>query len=267
MGARGRLDRSNPQRRRANRLRHRQLRRRRGHRRAGRHARRRLDQHAGQQRHHQLLLRLHHKRRRRLRRGSRHHRPAKPQPATQASTPTWNVDVDGTTGNDDPWDFGTSGEYPALKFGGADPDLQRAGGDYDLDNDGLIEIATLAQLDAVRHDLDGNGDPASGGATAYNAAFPIRIKTAATRMGCPSGTCTGYELAAHLDFDTDGDGATYTGSGASAASDSGDAYHNGGNGWQQIAVWPNFYTATFKGNGFIISNLFIKRTGLRATSG
>ena len=173
----------------------------------------------------------------------------------------WNVDVDGTTGNDDPWDFGTSGEYPALKYGGADPDLQRAGGDYDLDNDGLIEIATLAQLDAVRHDLDGNGDPASAGASAYNAAFPIRIKTAATRMGCPSGTCTGYELAAHLDFDTDGDGATYTGSGASAASDPGDAYHNNGNGWQQIAVWPNFYTATFKGNGFIISNLFIKRTG------
>ena len=172
----------------------------------------------------------------------------------------WNVDVDGTTGNDDPWDFGTSGEYPALKYGGADPDLQRAGGDYDLDNDGLIEIATLAQLDAVRHDLDGNGDPASAGASAYNAAFPIRIKTAATRMGCPSGTCTGYELAAHLDFDTDGDGATYTGTGNDAASDGGDAYHNGGNGWQQIAVWPNFYTATFKGNGFIISNLFIRRT-------
>ena len=172
----------------------------------------------------------------------------------------WNVDVDGTTGGDDPWDFGTSSEYPALKYGGADPDLQRAGGDYDLDNDGLIEIATLAQLSAVRHDLDGNGDPASGGASAYNAAFPIRIKTAATRMGCPSGACTGYELAAHLDFDTDGDGRTYTGSGASAAGDDGDAYYNGGDGWLQIAVWPNTYDATFKGNGFIISNLFIKRT-------
>ena len=128
----------------------------------------------------------------------------------------WNVDVDGTTGNDDPWDFGTASQYPVLKFGGMDPDLLRAAGDYDLDNDGLIEITTLAQLDAVRHDVDGNGDPTAGaGATAYNAAFPIRIKTAATRMGCPAGTCSGYELAAHLDFDTDGDGATYTGTGTS----------------------------------------------------
>ena len=171
----------------------------------------------------------------------------------------WNVDVDGTTGGDDPWDFGGAGDYPALKYGGMDPIQQR--GDYDRDDDGLIDITTLAQLNAVRHDLDGNGDVSTGAPmTAYNAAFINRDSTAGARMGCPSGTCTGYELAAHLDFDTDGDGATYTGSGASAASDPGDAYHNNGYGWQQISVWPNFYTATFKGNGFIISNLFIKRT-------
>ena len=174
----------------------------------------------------------------------------------------WNVNVDGTTGNDDPWDFGTASQYPVLKFGGMDPDLQRAGGDYDLDNDGLIEITTLAQLDAVRHDVDGNGDPTAGaGATAYNAAFPIRIKTAATRMGCPAGTCSGYELAAHLDFDTDGDGATYTGTGTSATGDSGDAaYYNGGAGWEPIGTAASQFSATFKGNGYVISNLFIKRT-------
>ena len=173
----------------------------------------------------------------------------------------WNVDVDGTTGNDDPWDFGTASQYPVLKFGGMDPDLQRAGGDYDLDNDGLIEITALAQLNAVRHDVDGNGDPTAGaGATAYNAAFPIRIKTAATRMGCPSGTCSGYELAAHLDFDTDGDGATYTGTGTNAMGDSGDAYDNGGDGWAPIGTAASQFSATFKGNGYIISNLFIKRT-------
>ena len=174
----------------------------------------------------------------------------------------WNVNVDGTTGNDDPWDFGTASQYPVLKFGGMDPDLQRAGGDYDLDNDGLIEITTLAQLDAVRHDVDGNGDPTAGaGATAYNAAFPIRIKTAATRMGCPSGTCSGYELAAHLDFDTDGDGSTYDGTGTSATGDSGDAaYYNGGAGWEPIGTATSQFSATFKGNGYIISNLFIKRT-------
>ena len=56
--------------------------------------------------------------------------------------------------------------------------------DYDTDDDGLIEIRTPAQLDAVRHDLDGDGDPA--GASAYARAFP----GADVGMGCGSG-CTG----------------------------------------------------------------------------
>ena len=30
----------------------------------------------------------------------------------------WNVNVDGQTGNDDPWDFGEAMQYPMLKFGG-----------------------------------------------------------------------------------------------------------------------------------------------------
>ena len=102
--------------------------------------------------------------------------------------------------------------------------------DYDDDDDGLIDVRTLAQLNAIRHDLDGNGAPASGGATAYGTAFPNRVTSAGGRMGCPSGNCAGYELRADLDFDTDGDGSTYTGSGASATSDSGDAYHNSGAG-------------------------------------
>ena len=33
----------------------------------------------------------------------------------RASTPTWNVDIDGAAGTDDPWDFGTASEYPVLK--------------------------------------------------------------------------------------------------------------------------------------------------------
>ena len=79
--------------------------------------------------------------------------------------------------------------------------------DYDEDNDGLIDITTLAQLNAVRHDLFGDGDPtSSSGAAAYNAAFPDRNASSGGRMGCPSGTCTGYELMNSLDFDTDGDG-------------------------------------------------------------
>ena len=63
--------------------------------------------------------------------------------------------------------------------------------DYDDDDDGLIDVRTLAQLNAIRHDLDGNGDPASGGATAYGTAFPNRVTSAGGRMGCPSGNCAG----------------------------------------------------------------------------
>ncbi len=42
----------------------------------------------------------------------------------------WNIDVDGSTmtgvnGNDDPWDFGTSGQYPALQYGGFSVERQR----------------------------------------------------------------------------------------------------------------------------------------------
>ena len=67
--------------------------------------------------------------------------------------------MDGVTGDDDPWDFGTGNQYPALKYGGFNIAVQGRPGrpaDYD-DNDGLIDIRNLAQLDAVRYDLDGDG--------------------------------------------------------------------------------------------------------------
>ena len=83
-------------------------------------------------------------------------------------------------------------------------------GDYDADNDGLIEIANLAQLNAVRWDLDGNGVvDDSANATSYAAAFANAednmgcnesVVTIASGPGNPA--CSGYELAANLDFDT-----------------------------------------------------------------
>ena len=151
---------------------------------------------------------------------------------------TWNANIDGVAGNDDPWDFGTTSDYPTLKYGKLT--------DYDADNDGYIDIANLAQLDAVRHDLNGNGDSTNN---AYIAAFPNRITFTTKRMGCPSTGCAGYELVADLDFDSDGDGDV-------DASDHGGAYHNSGSGWNPIAT----YTSAFKGNGHTINNLYINRT-------
>ena len=109
--------------------------------------------------------------------------------------------------------------------------------DYDDDNDNLIDIRTLAQLNAIRYDLDGNGTVSSSDAANYTAAFTNR----ATGMGCAA-TCTGYELRQNLNFDTDGDEDV-------DSSDTG-SYPN----WSPIG---GTYTATFEGNGFTISHLTI----------
>ena len=58
--------------------------------------------------------------------------------------------------------------------------------DYDADADGLIEITTLAQLNAVRWDLDGNGQVTGSNQTAYRSAFPNAVGyTGATALGLP----------------------------------------------------------------------------------
>ena len=172
-----------------------------------------------------------------------------------------------TTTGANPWSF-RAGHYPALNYGGLDAgeqfDAQRI--DYDCDNDGLIEINNLADLDAVRHDLDGNGAvDADTNATAYAGAYPIP----AAGMGCPLAdhddntataavpVCTGYELGANSDsevtfnFDTDGDGGP----------DAGDTYWNGGLGWLPIGTAAAPYAATFSSNGHTLSNLHISRGG------
>ena len=116
--------------------------------------------------------------------------------------------------------------------------------DYDADNDGLIEVRTLAQLDAVRYDLDGDGLVDGATWMPYYAAFAM----GALGMGCPNG-CTGYELEADLDFDTDGDGEV----------DSDDNYWNNGDGWEPIGSEDAPYAATLNGNGRTVANLLINR--------
>ena len=120
------------------------------------------------------------------------------------------------------------------------------GGDYDYDNDGLIEVRTLAQLDAIRLDRSGNSRVDIDDLPAYLAAFPGALDD----MGCPADGCNGYELAASLDFDTNGNGE----------SDEGDAYWNNGAGWGEPIV-PSYYGTFFgfEGNGYTIANLYINR--------
>ena len=172
----------------------------------------------------------------------------------------WNLNLDSTAGGDDPWDFGTASQYPALKADFNDDGVKSAVDgdfgrqprsapvvtvDYDTDNDGLIEVDSLDKLNAIRWDLNGDGASTNAG---YATAFP----NPAASMGCASNTCTGYELTADLDFDQSNDNAITS---ADAA------WWNGGAGWAPIGTWGSPFNATFDGGGHAISHLYIRRSG------
>ena len=175
----------------------------------------------------------------------------------------WNLNLDGVTGGDNPWYFRGDNQYPILAYGamGEFPLW-----DYDTDNDRLLEVNNLAQLNALRWDLNTDGvvDAAADQAN-YTAAFPGAIAGLGCAQGATAAACNGYELVADLDFDTDGDGDV-------DAADSGGLYWNGGRGWHTItgvATVDNYigvFTGTFQGNGKNIANLYINRTPSNFTS-
>ncbi|MBE8182136.1 MAG: hypothetical protein HAW61_01275, partial [Candidatus Portiera sp.] len=130
--------------------------------------------------------------------------------------------------------------------------------DVDDDGDGLIEIYTAQELNAVRNNLDGTGlirtpgaesdSNGCGGATNSNGAI---ITTA----------CSGYELMADinlndLDLITSGDfqDSNWQPLGGCTASDCPPVSVN-----QSLAVIQPF-AADFNGNGYIIANLTINTT-------
>ena len=141
---------------------------------------------------------------------------------------------------------GYNGVSGFVRVGVAD-DEPSAGTDYDADNDGLIDVDSLAQLNAMRWDLDGDGAPSSGNAANYAAAFT----SAAAGMGCPDGpdanqladACGGYALTADLDFDTSGDGKV----------DADDEFAS----WTPIVGWDTM----LDGRGHAISNLTVTGAG------
>lgn len=95
--------------------------------------------------------------------------------------------------------------------------------DRDLDDDGLIEINNWADLNEIRNNTSG--------------------KLYGSNLGCPTAGCTGYELTADLDFDTNGNGKF----------DANDAYWNNGDGWIPL----NIDNAEIEGNGHLIRNLIV----------
>ena len=124
---------------------------------------------------------------------------------------------------------------------------------YDTDNDGLIEVHTVEQLNAIRCDLNGDGeiddttsdDPAVAGskAAAYVAVF----------YGvCPPDDVSyrGYELAADLNFAGSRWALNATADGIADAV---------AEGWEPIGDESNRYFNTFEGNGHTITGLCINR--------
>ena len=131
----------------------------------------------------------------------------------------------------------------------------------------LINITTLAQLDAIHYDLNGDGmvdaSASMADSISYETAFGLARKGSIT---CTGG-CSGYELRNDLDFeDADGDGTADDKSiwaeGASGAGVSGAVAE----GWAPIGDNSSFtsatqFRATFDGRGRTISNLYINRSG------
>ena len=139
--------------------------------------------------------------------------------------------------------------------------------DYDTDSDGLIEITTLAQLDAIRLRPGRRRPPHQ------RPRLPVRLPRRRCGQRRRNGrrraawaaptatpvvrTCLGYELMGNLNFDTDGDGSTHT----AGVGDPGDDYYNAGAGWAPIGghgeTTHQAFTAILDGNDNDIENLYL----------
>ncbi|HRH78696.1 MAG TPA: hypothetical protein PK129_15225, partial [Cellvibrionaceae bacterium] len=111
--------------------------------------------------------------------------------------------------------------------------------DADIDGNGLVEITSLEQLNAMRFDLAGHGRTLASGKTDRSGCPIVLVQGLRLRQ------CHGYELKQSLDFDTNQNGRI----------DSLDTYWNNGEGWNSIKG-PQYesFTGTFDGHGFALHN-------------
>ena len=82
---------------------------------------------------------------------------------TSAIYSAWNVDVDGVPGNDDPWTFGASNQYPVLKYAGMDTTTQFAAQpppptvNLDIDADGTADLTDAIMVILYLFGLENEG--------------------------------------------------------------------------------------------------------------
>ena len=123
----------------------------------------------------------------------------------------------------------------------------------DRDANGLIELYTLTQLHNMRYNLSGS-------------SYKTSTADTGSTTGCPNAACNGYELMNEVEFDTDGDGQSWTqDSSGNYSLDSGDSAapyfvidSSGSGGWQPVGDSANAFNAIFDGNGYVIRNLAIR---------
>ena len=146
---------------------------------------------------------------------------------------TWNVDVDGRPGNDDPWTFGAADQYPVLKYAGMDTTAQFA-----MQPPGIPASVTVTPkadtLDVrwraasyatgykVQWKAGGQNYAASRQATTTETRHKISnltlgttytVRVIATKTGAsdgrPSSEVTGIPTSISYDLDVDDDGGVY----------------------------------------------------------
>ncbi len=117
----------------------------------------------------------------------------------------------------------------------------------DADGDGLIEISTAEQLNNMRYNLAGT-------------SMKTSASDAGVTTGCPGNSCRGYELATNIDLGISKWGENYVGADKVAE------------GWEPVPVGnctfvtsgvgcdDTPFSASFEGNGYTISNLYINKT-------
>ncbi len=117
--------------------------------------------------------------------------------------------------------------------------------DYDINDNGLIEIEDLQDLNEIRNNITFLGNVDTGPQELHgNTLYGFND-------GCPQDGCNGYELVKDLNFDTNGNGEL----------DSEDVYWNEGKGWDPIGSFSTKFVSEFNGNGHALFNLAMNRPG------
>ena len=133
------------------------------------------------------------------------------QAPTSTSTPadniyaTWDVDIDGTAGDDDPWDFGTSYQYPVLKYGDLDVEMQRPTVTLSLDPSSISETDGETTLTATQ-------DRTANLATTLtiSASPDTAVNLSSTSLTIDAGSMTGSITIKAVDNSATADAAMVT---------------------------------------------------------